>query len=118
MKVRAVPSPSDVLKLTNLSQNAGISALPSVVNAALLTSAWSAGVADLFVSSRALYGLYSRGQAFKILGKTRGDGLPWVAVLVGVAFSLLSFMAASKGKAGTAFGYCTSRIQNPILALL
>ncbi|KIW16282.1 hypothetical protein PV08_06333 [Exophiala spinifera] len=86
-------------------KNAGISALPSVVNAALLTSAWSAGVADLFVSSRTLYGLFSRGHAFQILGKTRGDGLPWVAVLVGVAFSLLSFMAASKGQAGTAFGY-------------
>ncbi|KAI4735791.1 dicarboxylic amino acid permease [Aureobasidium sp. EXF-12298] len=44
-------------------KNAGISVLPSVVNAALLTSAWSAGCADLFVSSRALYGLASRGQA-------------------------------------------------------
>ncbi|OQV09777.1 hypothetical protein CLAIMM_13863 [Cladophialophora immunda] len=86
-------------------KNAGINALPSVVNAALLTSAWSAGVADLFVSSRTLYGLYSRGHAFKVLGWTRQDGLPWVAVLVGAAFSLLSFMAASKGKAGTAFGY-------------
>ncbi|OAL28711.1 hypothetical protein AYO22_02576 [Fonsecaea multimorphosa] len=92
-------------KLIPVLQNAGISALPSVVNAALLTSAWSAGVADLFVSSRTLYGLYSRGHAFKILGKTRQDGLPWVAVVVGAAFSLLSFMAASKGKAGTAFGY-------------
>ncbi|KKY23693.1 putative arginine permease [Phaeomoniella chlamydospora] len=86
-------------------KNAGISVLPSIVNAALLTSAWSAGCADLFVSSRTLYGLYTRGQAPRFLGKTRKDGLPWVCVLVGAAFSLLSFMAANNGKAGTAFGY-------------
>lgn len=87
-------------------QNAGIGVLPSIINAALLTSAWSAACADLFASSRALYGLASRGQAPKILLKTRKDGLPWVCVSVGAAFSLLSFMSASKGKAGTVFGYC------------
>ncbi|KUJ17606.1 uncharacterized protein LY89DRAFT_707099 [Mollisia scopiformis] len=86
-------------------KNAGISVLPSIINAALLTSAWSAGCADLFVSSRTLYGLYARGQAPKIFGKTRSDGLPWVCVLFCAAFSLLSFMAAAHGKAGTVFGY-------------
>ena len=38
-------------------KNAGISVLPSIINAALLTSAWSAGCADLFMSSRALFAL-------------------------------------------------------------
>ncbi|KAL1901809.1 hypothetical protein Sste5346_001512 [Sporothrix stenoceras] len=85
--------------------NAGVHVLPSIVNAALLTSAWSAGVADLFVSSRTLYGLYTRGHAPKIVGKVRKDGLPWVAVTIGAAFALLSFMAASKNEAGTVFGY-------------
>lgn len=93
-------------KQSNNSQNAGISVLPSIINAALLTSAWSAGCADLYVSSRTLYGLYSRGQAPKIFGKTRSDGLPWVCVLFCAVFSLLSFMAAAHGKAGTVFGYC------------
>jgi amino acid transporter len=87
-------------------KNAGISVLPSVVNAALLTSAWSAGCADLFVSSRALYGLASRGQAPAIFRKVRKDGLPWVCVLCGSAFALISFMAGASGKAGTVFGYC------------
>lgn len=87
-------------------KNAGISVLPSIINAALLTSAWSAGCADLYVSSRTLYGLCSRGHAPKIFAKTRKDGLPWVCVLFCAAFSLLSFMAADKGRAGTAFGYC------------
>ncbi|CRG89483.1 putative amino-acid permease C777,04 [Talaromyces islandicus] len=90
-------------------KNAGIPALPSIINAALLTSAWSAGCADLFVSSRALYGLASRGQAPRIFLKTRkSDGLPWVAVLFCGSFSLLSFMAASKGEGGTVFGYFSS----------
>lgn len=97
-------------------RNAGISVLPSIVNAALLTSAWSAGCADLFVSSRALYGLAVRGQAPKFLTKVRSDGMPWVCVLIGAVFSLLSFMAGASGKAGTVFGYCKSRIN--LLTLL
>lgn len=89
-------------------KNAGIKVLPSIINAALVTSAWSAGIADLFISSRALYGLAYRGHAPKIFLKTNKTGLPWVCVLLGGAFSLLSFMAAATGSAGTAFGYCKS----------
>ncbi|KAH8895327.1 putative arginine permease [Thozetella sp. PMI_491] len=86
-------------------KNAGIPVLPSIINAVLLTSAWSAGCADLFISSRTLYGLYSRGHAPKFVGKLRSDGLPWVAVTIGGALALISFMAGSKGQAGTVFGY-------------
>ncbi|GAB1741437.1 hypothetical protein NU219Hw_g6669t1 [Hortaea werneckii] len=89
-------------------KNAGISVLPSIINAALLTSAWSAGCADLFMSSRALFALTRRGQAPQIFAKLRNDGLPWVAVVFCSFFSLLSFMAAAKGSAGTAFGYFSS----------
>ena len=35
-------------------KTAGIKGLPSVINAALLTSAWSAASSDLYTSSRAL----------------------------------------------------------------
>jgi amino acid transporter len=87
-------------------KNAGIDVLPSIINAVLLSSAWSAGCADLFVSSRSLYGLYTRGHAPAFVGKTRKDGLPWVCVIIGAVFALISFMAASKGQAGTVFGYC------------
>ncbi|GAA5839943.1 hypothetical protein JCM9279_005217 [Rhodotorula babjevae] len=86
-------------------QNAGIKALPSIINACLLTSAWSAASSDLYTSSRALYGLALNGQAPAILKKTNRWGLPWVAVLVGVAFSLLSFMSVGSTSAGTVFGY-------------
>ncbi|ORY35346.1 amino acid permease/ SLC12A domain-containing protein [Naematelia encephala] len=92
-------------------KNAGIKVLPSIINAALLTSAWSAGCADLFVSSRTLYGLAVRGDTPRYVSKylkmtRKADGLPWVCTIVCASFSLLSFMAASQSSsAGTAFGY-------------
>ncbi|ORY56911.1 amino acid permease/ SLC12A domain-containing protein [Pseudomassariella vexata] len=86
-------------------KNAGIPILPSIINAALLTSAWSAGCADLFVSSRSLYGLYTRGHAPAWVGKTRADGLPWVCVVIGGVLALISFMASASGSAGTVFSY-------------
>lgn len=92
-------------------KNAGIAGLPSVINAALLTSAWSAGIAVMYISSRTLYGLYTRGDTPRFLNKYLGrlrkrDGLPWVCVAISALFSPLSFFAASPDKgAGTAFGY-------------
>jgi amino acid transporter len=106
IQVRSYPSRLTHFMLIISFQNAGINALPSIINAALLTSAWSAGCADCYTSSRTLYGLAVRGQAPKILTKTNKNGLPWVCVLVSCVFSLLSFMAAAHGKAGTVFGYC------------
>lgn len=93
-------------------KDAGIKVLPSIINAALLTSAWSACIAHMYVSSRTLYGLYIRGAtprfANKWLGKTRkSDGLPWVCVSISALFSMLSFLASSSNSsAGTVFGYC------------
>lgn len=88
-------------------KNAGIPILPSIINAALLTSAWSAACADLFISTRALHGLAIRGQAPKIFSRTSKNGLPYMAVSLGAAFALLSFMAASQdSSAGIVFGYC------------
>ncbi|GAA6003172.1 hypothetical protein JCM5350_000221, partial [Sporobolomyces pararoseus] len=86
-------------------QDAGIKVLPSIINAALLTSAWSAASSDLYTSSRALYGLAVNGQAPAFLKKTNRWGLPYMTVLVGVCFSLLSFMSAGSKSAGTVFGY-------------
>lgn len=98
--------------------SAGIKVLPSIVNAAFLTSAWSACVAHMYVSSRTLYGLYSRGATPRFLdpylGKLRkSDGLPWVCVSVSAVFSTLSFLAAtSNASAGTVFGYFANMTSN------
>ncbi|KAJ6627536.1 amino acid permease/ SLC12A domain-containing protein [Mycena sp. CBHHK59/15] len=55
-------------------QRSGIKALPSIINACLLTSAWSAGSRDLYTSSRALYGLAAAGNASRIFLKALPNG--------------------------------------------
>ncbi|KAF9535839.1 amino acid permease [Crepidotus variabilis] len=83
-------------------KKAGIKGLPSVINAALLTSAWSAASSDLYTSSRALYGLAVAGNAPKIFLKTLGNGLPYVSVIFCSLFGLLGYMGVSAG-AGKVF---------------
>ncbi|KAF5368348.1 hypothetical protein D9758_002428 [Tetrapyrgos nigripes] len=85
-------------------KNAGISGLPSVINAALLTSAWSAASSDLYTSSRALYGLALAGNAPKIFSKTLKNGLPVVSIVFCSAFSLLAYMGVKSGS-GKVFGW-------------
>jgi amino acid transporter len=85
-------------------QEAGISGLPSVINAALLTSAWSAASSDLYTSSRALYGLSLTGQAPKIFSRTSKSGLPYISVGFCALFAGLAYMGIDKG-AGTVFGW-------------
>ena len=109
-----VPSNSPGLKLNSGNalaspfviaiRNAGIPALPSIINAALLTSAWSAASSDLFTSSRALYGLALTRQAPQFFAKTTRNGLPWVALIFCAAFGSLAYMSLSTS-AGKAFGY-------------
>jgi len=71
---------------------AGIKVLPSIVNAAIFTSAFSAGNSFLFASSRVLYGLALRGQAPRIFTYCTNAGLPIIAVLFTSSFAFLSFM--------------------------
>lgn len=77
--------------------HAGISVLPSVVNAGFLTSAFSAGNSFLFCSSRILYGLAIRHQAPRIFTYCTKQGLPIIAVVVTSSFSLLSFVNVNTG---------------------
>ncbi|KAF9036416.1 amino acid permease [Hymenopellis radicata] len=85
-------------------KNAGISSLPSVVNAALLTSAWSAASSDLYTSSRALYGLAVSGNAPKVFMKTTRKGLPLLSIIFCSLFSGLAYMGINSG-AGKVFGW-------------
>ncbi|OCH87654.1 amino acid permease [Obba rivulosa] len=84
--------------------HAGVKLLPSIINACLLTSAWSAANSQLYCSSRALYSLALNGNAPKIFMKVNKRGLPWVSLLLCGAFGLLSYMDLSKGS-GRAFGW-------------
>ena len=68
-------------------RRAGIKTLPSIINAAIFTSALSAGNSFLFAASRVLYGLAIRGQAPRIFSYCTRRGLPLVAVLFTVRIS-------------------------------
>ncbi|CBX95307.1 hypothetical protein IAQ61_004129 [Plenodomus lingam] len=76
-------------------QNAGIGGLNHVVNAAVLTSAWSAGNAFLYSGSRVLYGMALNGDAPKFFGKTSKKGVPWAAVLATWAIGFLAYLNVS-----------------------
>ncbi|KAH8107079.1 amino acid permease [Cristinia sonorae] len=78
-------------------KHAGIGGLPHVINAALLTSAWSAASSDLYTSSRALYGLAMVGNAPKIFTLTTRRGLPYVSVAFCSAFAFLAYMGVKDG---------------------
>jgi len=67
-------------------RRAGIHTLPSIINAAIFTSAFSAGNSFLFCSSRILYGLAIRGQAPRFFTYCTKNGLPIIAVLFCVSF--------------------------------
>ncbi|KAJ7765332.1 amino acid permease/ SLC12A domain-containing protein [Mycena metata] len=69
----------------------------AVINAGVLTSAFSAGNSALYGSSRIIYGLALRGQAPRVLAKTTKSGLPIVSLASSAIWMLLSYMALTNG---------------------
>lgn len=84
----------------------GIPALPSIINAVIMTSAWSCGVANSFTASRVLYTLALRGSAPAIFKRTH-NGVPAFAIGLTVVVGCLSFLTVSNG-AAVAFTYITN----------
>lgn len=76
-------------------KDAGIPALDSIVNAAVLTSAWSAGNSFLYMSSRSLYSLAVSGNAPSIFKTCNSWGVPYYAVIASSLFSLLAYLSVS-----------------------
>lgn len=78
--------------------DAGISTLPSIVNAVILISAWSSGNSFLYISSRALYSLAVQGSAPRIFKTCNRWGVPWIAVSASSLFCGLTYLnVASSG---------------------
>ncbi|KAK5045491.1 hypothetical protein LTR84_009109 [Exophiala bonariae] len=77
-------------------QRAGISGLNHVINAAVLTSAWSAGNAFVYSGSRVLYGMALSKDAPQIFAKTNRQGVPYAAVLVTWSVGFLAFLTVSE----------------------
>jgi amino acid transporter len=76
---------------------AGIRAIPSVVNAVVITSAWSSSNQALLSGTRVLYALALKRQAPQVFLRTTSWGVPYVCVLVQTAFMFLAFMSLSSG---------------------
>ncbi|KAF9073569.1 proline permease PrnB [Rhodocollybia butyracea] len=72
--------------------NAGIKGLGSVINAVILTSAWSSGNSFLYMSSRSLYSLAVAGNAPKIFAKCTKKGVPYMAVGASSLFCSLAYL--------------------------
>lgn len=86
-------------------QNAGISALPSIINAVILIAAWSAGNSDLYAASRTLYSLALEHQTPGVFRRCTKQGLPIWCVLVTGLFGVLAYMNTGGATAITAFNW-------------
>ncbi|KAL1960090.1 hypothetical protein VTO42DRAFT_262 [Malbranchea cinnamomea] len=86
---------------------AGIEALPSIINAVILTSAWSSGNSYLYMSSRSLYSLAMAGNAPSIFKACNRYGLPYMAVGASALFSGLAYLSVANSSS-TVFNWLVS----------
>jgi amino acid transporter len=78
-------------------QNLGVSGLPHLVNALLVTSIYSAGDAYVYCASRTLHGLAHDGHAPAFLKKCTKQGVPIYCLAVTMLFPFLSLLQLSNG---------------------
>lgn len=95
-------------------KRAGISVLPSIINAVVLLSAASSANALLYSGSRYLLALAESGQAPRFLLKCTAKGIPIYCVLVTASVSLLTFMVVSNGGA-TVFSWFANLVTTAAL---
>ncbi|KAJ5619167.1 hypothetical protein N7510_003151 [Penicillium lagena] len=84
-------------------KEAGISALPSIVNACILVAAWSAGNSYCWVGSRMIVAMTTDHQLPQIFGRVNKKGVPYVAVFTAWLFGPLAYLSLGKGGASQAF---------------
>jgi len=77
--------------------NMGISGLPSLVNALLVTSIFSAGNTYTYCATRSLYGLALEGRAPKQLRHCTKSGVPIFCYAIVMIFPCLSFLQVGSG---------------------
>ncbi|WKT51935.1 hypothetical protein QSH57_002449 [Fusarium oxysporum f. sp. vasinfectum] len=75
-------------------RNGGIKILPSIINAVILTSAWSSGNSLFYAATRVLYAAALDGKAPRILTWER-FGVPYLCVGVTTIFGLLVYLNVS-----------------------
>ncbi|GIJ85066.1 hypothetical protein Asppvi_003921 [Aspergillus pseudoviridinutans] len=77
------------------ARRAGIKVAPSVINAAILTSAWSAGNSYILFASRILYGMAMHGHAPAVFKRLNQFSVPYVAICCVGSFMFLGYMSLS-----------------------
>jgi amino acid transporter len=80
-------------------KHAGIKGLDSVVNAVIITAAWSAGNSFLYLASRSLYSLAITGNAPQIFARCNKYGTPIYAVIASSLFTALAYLNVSSDSA-------------------
>lgn len=85
-------------------ERAGITVLPSIINAIVCTSAFSCGSACVFLASRTIYGLAEDRQAPRILLRVNRFGAPYVAVGFSLLLIFLAYMSLGSNSS-VAFGW-------------
>ena len=78
------------------AREAGIKVVPSIINAVVLTSAWSSGNSNMLGGSRILYGMAKQGHAPAIFKRVNRFTIPYVAVALYGVFMALGYMTVSK----------------------
>ncbi|KAK7910568.1 Dicarboxylic amino acid permease [Apiospora marii] len=86
-------------------REAGISVLPSIVNACIMISAWSAGNSYCWVGSRMIVAMTTDRQLPQLFGRTTKNGVPYVAVVAAWLFGPLAYLSLGKGGAAQAFSW-------------
>ncbi|KAL4966304.1 amino acid permease/ SLC12A domain-containing protein [Aspergillus stella-maris] len=77
----------------------GIKVLPHIVNATVLTAAFSAGNSYVYCASRSLYGLALEGKAPKFFAICTKKGVPIFCVALVLLIALVSFLQLSSSTA-------------------
>ena len=86
-------------------QNAGISVLPSIINAVILTSASSSANAFLYTGSRYLFALAQNRQAPRFLLRCSNAGVPYYCVAITASISGLTYLSVKQGGPALVFGW-------------
>jgi amino acid transporter len=83
---------------------AGVTVLPGIINAVLLTVVLSAANSNVYSGSRIIIGLAQEGLAPRILKRTSKGGVPYYGVMITSAIGLLGFLNLSNS-GGTVFNW-------------
>lgn len=96
------------------AQRAQIKVLPHIINAVVISSAWSSANSGILGGSRSLYALAAKNQAPKIFLRTNRFKVPYVAIIVKLLFMSLGYMSV-QSTADTVFSWFQNLTSSSIM---